>query len=104
MFTSGATSLARGLYSMPAWIRGWNLYVSVVRTAARGIWFVRRRTPRVHLYLMSCPAPLTARPSPGQSGQLGTDEAVTFDGRDDAISSLTAFASDARRVSSCFFR
>src|SRR5687767_2013299 len=104
MFASGANSPARGLYSMPAWIRGWNLYVRVVRTAARGIWFVRSRTPSVHLCLMSCPAPLTARPSPGQSGQLGTDEATTFDGRDDAISFLTAFVSDASRVSICFFR
>ena len=53
---------------------------------------------------MSCPAPLTARPSPGQSGQLGTDDAATFDGRDEAISFFNTFASDARRVSICFFR
>lgn len=29
----------------------------------------------VHLYLISCDAPLTAEPAPGQSGQLGTLEA-----------------------------
>src|SRR5688572_13584779 len=71
-FASGETFPASGLYSTPAVRRGWNLYVRVLRHFARAMTFETTRTPYVHLSESACPAPLTARPSPGQSGQEGT--------------------------------
>jgi hypothetical protein len=66
---------ALGLYSIPADRPGMKVYVSVVRMLARGIWLAIARKLAVHRYSTSSFAPLTARPSPGQSGQEGTVDA-----------------------------
>ena len=71
---SGCTSSASGLYSTPTVIRGCGCHISVFLHFARSKMSGIIRTPKVKFH--NDPAcslePLTAIPSPGQTGQLGT--------------------------------
>src|SRR4029453_14861636 len=69
------SSVERGLNSTPPCSRDVRRYVRVVRTCALGTAPGIIGPLRVNGFVLLFSAPLTARPSPGQSGQEGTRDA-----------------------------